>query len=425
VHNALSRIWATLEAVDAQLHEHLTQAGVQPQLFLLRWLRLLFGREFHTQDVVALWTVLLDHNGADLTEAMAVAMILFLRAQLLAAPDFAALLRRLQKFPPVEDVTVLAESARALLPALHAVAIKDQQARMASGGRGDDEAPPATPAPTKPATPMQAPRGMVTYTHVTAPPPAPAQQPSTAASSVSTGVFPVARFPTPPSMSSLVCEPVPSAVLRPAAAAAARVTRAVQDQMDADAQRLAHLAADLRSNALGATQGVHNALGHLQTDIHAALDTIKDTLAHRGTPGGGMASPPTSPTKVNSAAAVPTGTAAASPAVPPPKPAVVPRALHFMRGGSSASLLHEEDAVGTGTLSVSEPAPGGSETSVLLDAPIEALEVLLNRMRDRWGDPLSSAAADPAAAAADDAAVLARALAQLRAARARLVVTGE
>ena len=29
--------------------------GVEPQLFLLRWLRLLFGREFHQEDVLVMW----------------------------------------------------------------------------------------------------------------------------------------------------------------------------------------------------------------------------------------------------------------------------------------------------------------------------------------------------------------------------------
>jgi hypothetical protein len=434
VHDALTRIWATLAAVDAQLHAHLSDTGVQPQLFLLRWLRLLFGREFHTDDVVALWDVLLEHNGADLTEAMAVAMILFLRAQLLAAPDFAAQLRRLQKFPPVEDINVLSQRARALLPALHAVAIQSAAAKALSGGDDDAAPPQSEPAHSKPHGHSKAAGAAAAATQPARGPPPPSY--SSVMSPSSTGGFPIARFPVPPSLSSMVCEPVPSAVLRPAAAAAARVSRAVADQMETDAQRLAHLADNFRTLNTTASAGVHNAMGQLQTDLNAALDTLKDStrtavavtgspvlltaydsLAAKGTPrgasaahDGGIGSPPTSPTKP--------AKAGSPPAAPAPAPALMLR-----HSGSSASLSGREDEDG-GAMAMAK-APGGGSEAALLDAPIGSLEGLLSRMRTRWGDPLSSSAIDPAAAAADDAATLARALAQLRAAQTRLAATAD
>lgn len=40
-----ARVWG--------LHEQ--ELGVEPQLFLLRWLRLLFEREFHLEDVLVVW----------------------------------------------------------------------------------------------------------------------------------------------------------------------------------------------------------------------------------------------------------------------------------------------------------------------------------------------------------------------------------
>ena len=442
VHDALNRIWATLAAVDAQLHAHLSDTGVQPQLFLLRWLRLLFGREFHTDDVVALWDVLLEHNGADLTEAMAVAMVLFLRAQLLAAPDFAAQLRRLQKFPPVEDINVLSQRARALLPALHAVAVQSAAAKAASGGEDDAAPPQSEPVHSKPhghskaaaaaSTPAAAAAAAAAQAARGPPPPS-----YTSVMSPSSTGFPIARFPVPPSLSSMVCEPVPSAVLRPAAAAAARVSRAVADQMETDAQRLAHLADNLRTLNTTASAGVHTAMGQLQTDINAALDTLKDStrtavavtgspvlltaydsLAAKGTPRGasapadGIGSPPTSPTKPNKAGSPPVAPVSSAPA------------FMLRRNGSSASLSGREDEDGAALATAK--APGGrSEAAALLDAPIGALEGLLSSMRSRWGDPLSSSAIDPAAAAADDAATLARALAQLRAAQTRLAVTAD
>jgi len=37
---------------------------VQPQLYLLRWLRLLFGREFHLSDSMLVWDALFAYGQA-------------------------------------------------------------------------------------------------------------------------------------------------------------------------------------------------------------------------------------------------------------------------------------------------------------------------------------------------------------------------
>jgi TBC1 domain family protein 5 len=48
-----ARVFALLEHADPALAAHLDAMGVAPQLFLLRWLRLLFCREFQTSQVCA------------------------------------------------------------------------------------------------------------------------------------------------------------------------------------------------------------------------------------------------------------------------------------------------------------------------------------------------------------------------------------
>ena len=48
----------------------------------------------------------------DFIEAFAVSMLLFVRSDVLAQSDFGMCLRRLQKFPPVEDIGVLVERAK-------------------------------------------------------------------------------------------------------------------------------------------------------------------------------------------------------------------------------------------------------------------------------------------------------------------------
>ncbi len=40
---------------DAPLYTHLLELQIEPQLFGIRWLRLLFGREFSLQDLLVLW----------------------------------------------------------------------------------------------------------------------------------------------------------------------------------------------------------------------------------------------------------------------------------------------------------------------------------------------------------------------------------
>lgn len=97
------------------MHSHLTKLGIEPQLFLLRWLRVLFSREFHLDDAMLLWDAVIAENGnkesggvgggvRDFIEAFAVSMLLFVRSDVLVQSDFGSCLRRLQRFPPVEDV---------------------------------------------------------------------------------------------------------------------------------------------------------------------------------------------------------------------------------------------------------------------------------------------------------------------------------
>ena len=135
VQAACDRVFRTLGAVDQPLRDHLDSLGIEPPLFLLRWLRVLFTREFHLHGasrlgrhirgqrrrrrrrLLCLRLARLHARGVrDFIEAFAVAMLLFVRADVLAQDDFARCVRRLQKFPPVEDVGALVERARAIQP---------------------------------------------------------------------------------------------------------------------------------------------------------------------------------------------------------------------------------------------------------------------------------------------------------------------
>ncbi|KAL3686209.1 hypothetical protein R1sor_004231 [Riccia sorocarpa] len=131
---ASASLYRTLAAADVSLYTHLVELGVEPQFFALRWLRLLFGREFILEDLLRVWdailgadnTPLFELDGEDdscvlkfsqrsaLISSVAVSMLLYIRPALLAAPDATACLQRLLNFPQVPNVRDLIETARSL-----------------------------------------------------------------------------------------------------------------------------------------------------------------------------------------------------------------------------------------------------------------------------------------------------------------------
>eukprot|EP01100_Stratorugosa_tubuloviscum_P001110 TRINITY_DN1248_c0_g1_i1.p1 TRINITY_DN1248_c0_g1~~TRINITY_DN1248_c0_g1_i1.p1 ORF type:complete len:479 (-),score=173.27 TRINITY_DN1248_c0_g1_i1:169-1605(-) len=93
-----------LKEKDPQLYEHLETLQIEPQLYALRWIRLLFGREFHLDDLINLWDGLFAHSRTlELVDHICVAMLIYIREQLIGS-DNPTCLKRLFKYPPVEDV---------------------------------------------------------------------------------------------------------------------------------------------------------------------------------------------------------------------------------------------------------------------------------------------------------------------------------
>ena len=71
-----------LHHADPELAEHLAAIEILPQIFLIRWIRLLFGREFPFEDVLVLWdSMFAEDPGLDLVDLIAVAMLLRIRWQ--------------------------------------------------------------------------------------------------------------------------------------------------------------------------------------------------------------------------------------------------------------------------------------------------------------------------------------------------------
>ncbi|XP_064595291.1 TBC1 domain family member 5-like isoform X2 [Liolophura sinensis] len=96
---------------DVELHMHLERLEIAPQIYGIRWVRLLFGREFPMQDLLVIWdAVFADGIGFDLVDYIFVAMLLYIR-DLLLSSDYPTCLSTLMRYPPVGDVHYFVDKA--------------------------------------------------------------------------------------------------------------------------------------------------------------------------------------------------------------------------------------------------------------------------------------------------------------------------
>jgi TBC1 domain family protein 5 len=130
---ASSALYHLLSIVEPSLHNHFIELKVEPQWFALRWLRVLFGREFCLNDLLVVWDevfacpnnmllnsdeeysfrILCSARGAFIA-AMAVSMLLHVRSSLLATEVDVSCLQRLLNYPTNVDVQKLIEKAKSL-----------------------------------------------------------------------------------------------------------------------------------------------------------------------------------------------------------------------------------------------------------------------------------------------------------------------
>ncbi|CAJ1941771.1 unnamed protein product [Sphenostylis stenocarpa] len=133
---ASAALYRLLSHADSSLHDHLVDLGVEPQYFALRWLRVLFGREFSLSNLLIIWDEIFSSDNSEVEKhaegnadsgfrifnssrgafisAMAVAMMLHIRSSLLAAENPTTCLQRLLNFPENTDIEKLIEKAKSL-----------------------------------------------------------------------------------------------------------------------------------------------------------------------------------------------------------------------------------------------------------------------------------------------------------------------
>ncbi|KAA1471287.1 hypothetical protein DENSPDRAFT_819379 [Dentipellis sp. KUC8613] len=88
-----------LRSVDPVLWEHMHEEGIEPQIYGIRWLRLIFTREFNMHDAMILWDGLFAVDPSfELAHWICVAMLVRIRNRLIPS-DYSAQLTYLLRYP--------------------------------------------------------------------------------------------------------------------------------------------------------------------------------------------------------------------------------------------------------------------------------------------------------------------------------------
>ncbi|KAK6509605.1 hypothetical protein TWF481_004340 [Arthrobotrys musiformis] len=100
-----------LGVVDPELAYHLDQLGILPQIFLIRWIRLMFGREFTFDETLGLWDgIFVEDPTLQIVDYISVAMILRIRWKLLEA-DYSTALTLLLRYESTSTPLTLLKDA--------------------------------------------------------------------------------------------------------------------------------------------------------------------------------------------------------------------------------------------------------------------------------------------------------------------------
>ncbi|KAK3865498.1 hypothetical protein Pcinc_028894 [Petrolisthes cinctipes] len=101
-----------LQRHDPPLYTHLARLEIPPQIYGIRWIRLLFGREFPLQDLLMVWDAIFSdiQPSFPLVDFLTVAMLSFIREPLLAG-DYTTCLKFLMRYPASADVQYIIQLA--------------------------------------------------------------------------------------------------------------------------------------------------------------------------------------------------------------------------------------------------------------------------------------------------------------------------
>lgn len=91
-----------LPDVDKELAQHMRDIEIMPQVFIIRWVRLLFGREFSFDHVLNMWDVIFAEDPSlEIVDYICVVMLLRIRFELMDS-DYNMALTLLLRYPQVD-----------------------------------------------------------------------------------------------------------------------------------------------------------------------------------------------------------------------------------------------------------------------------------------------------------------------------------
>lgn len=94
-------VFESLAKVDPELASHLEKLDIMPQVFLMRWIRLLFGREFPFDDLLTMWDVVFANDASlEIVDHICLVMLLRIRWELIVS-DYNGALTLLLRYPPL------------------------------------------------------------------------------------------------------------------------------------------------------------------------------------------------------------------------------------------------------------------------------------------------------------------------------------
>jgi len=106
-----------LKTIDNDLYTALKRNEIEPQLYGLRWLRLLFSREFPIDEVLLLWDgIFAEGNNLELVDWIVLVMLINIRDKIIDQ-EYSVCLTSLMKYPKLKDdkeIVKFVEKARRL-----------------------------------------------------------------------------------------------------------------------------------------------------------------------------------------------------------------------------------------------------------------------------------------------------------------------
>ncbi|EKE40472.1 hypothetical protein ENUP19_0248G0058 [Entamoeba nuttalli] len=105
-------LFERINNIDKIYYDVLISHDIIPSVFGIRWIKMLFAREFHIEDVVEIWDAIFAYGeNLKLVDGVFLSMMLYVRNDIVERDDPTYTLRRLMKFPPVFALRPLIDMA--------------------------------------------------------------------------------------------------------------------------------------------------------------------------------------------------------------------------------------------------------------------------------------------------------------------------